>query len=542
MVQMARWVGCILLGTTALAGCGSERSIDGDVWLRDWMIEEAKANWQSGILDSQHLEVYLADNRKSFDVVAHLEIRAAHSGVRSLRLGLDSASVSLVQIDGRPQEFEYDGGWLQVELSDELTHDQVVPLEVVYRIGAVGDTSLSLLPEAYRWTPTTGAMTATVTRTDFYLPTNYTGVGAGRFVTSERRGGKNLVVWATPWSTAPVCLVGPLAAQTEVVADVPVHLFVAQDHTDVGKRIAEELIGVFRLYSDLLGEQLYPFEKLALVEVSRPVDSMVYPSVILLTSDEISGPETPLKLKLAYRLARQWWGMALPTIGLPQDWWADGMARLLAALWADEAFGHDAFAACMARQALVHLDGVDSAAPKTSVIELLRGSTTQETKDLLASKAAWMWQHLRSTASEPAFIQFCESLLSNRTKRYVDTKDVVAALGDATNMLGVDWLAEWASNSALPRYEISCESGTANTHCILKRLSGHKFDVQVGAKSKDGSMAVKTVTPTLEGISVEFREDGEPLEVVVDPNDTFLRSERRGVYQKRVQEMNMLWE
>lgn len=289
-----------------------------------------------------------------------------------------------------------------------------------------------------------------------------------------------------------------------------------------------------KLYSEMIGP--YPYEKLALIVGATRFGGMenssaiVFPGTLL---NRRTGPQrvsralrvnAALEEVVAHEIAHQWFGDSVTESTWSDLWLSEGFATYFAGLVIQNYDGEDDFRAYMKRAA----DTYFRYEKKTRTP--IHDTETEDLMNLLNAnnyqKGAWVLHMLRSQLGDDAFFRGLRIYYQAHKEATANSEDLRAALEKASGKDLKEFFARWVYGTGHPQYEFSSELLANGTLRIKLRQSQSEpafpNSLPVDVTTPKGKHHL-LLQPGGKEFVKEFRLDGSPSSIEVDPGNTVLK-------------------
>lgn len=307
-----------------------------------------------------------------------------------------------------------------------------------------------------------------------------------------------------------------------------------------------ELIGhVLEFYTKQYGAPLFG-NRLVVAQVDDDtLDAYSGPGIIFLASRMFDSARPMPEEKLEREVAYQWWGQTVGLKSFDDAWLSQGLAEWSAFAFRESTLSGGALDAAQREQQERALTF-----EQTASIARAPGALDDQSaayQSIVFHKGAMVFRMLRETIGKEKF----DVLLHNFLETYrgknasIDDFEKLTTQMAATNMRY--FFAQWVEGTGVPEFSVDYQiirtrSGKFRTRGTVKQtLETLRMPVQLMLRAEGDS---QTTTINLEGRSedFDFESNGQPLEVVVDPNYRILRMSeelrisiiaRRGIEQMK---------
>ncbi len=232
---------------------------------------------------------------------------------------------------------------------------------------------------------------------------------------------------------------------------------------------------------------------------------------------------------IAHELAHMWWGDMITCATFHDIWLNEGMATYSEAIWAEAAYGPQAYSYIMR---LTQYFG-----PGTIHVPDLEDRMRIFDKDLSYRKASWIPHMLRGMFGDEAFFAFLADYREAFEHEVATTQDFQAV---AEASFGRDlsaFFSQWIYGEYYPIYAFSWDAApTGDGHEIALDVEQVQpwqlFDmpVEVAVTTADGEERFRIET-SLQQESYTLHVSAEPREVALDPDNWILRVVLAPVYE-----------
>jgi len=345
-------------------------------------------------------------------------------------------------------------------------------------------------------------------------------------------------------------LIGNFAAGQYINRNLRYHNYELQLYAMPGseKRLDAyaELTGrVLEFYTKQYGQPLFG-NKLVVVQIDdESLDSYSGPGMIFL-STRLFDPTRPMpEEKLEREIAYQWWGQTVGLKSFDDAWLSQGLAE-----WSAFAY----------RETTLSAGGLDAAQreqqeraltfEQTASIARAPGALDDQSaayQSIVFYKGSMVFRMLRETIGRENFDRLLHTFLENYRGKNASIDDFEKL---ATQIAGEPlryFFAQWIEGTGVPEFTVDYQiirtrAGKFRTRGTVKQnLETLRMPVELMLRAEGDN---QQTTIRIEGKSedFDFESNGQPLEVVVDPNNKILRMSddlrvsiiaRRGIEQMK---------
>jgi aminopeptidase N len=307
-----------------------------------------------------------------------------------------------------------------------------------------------------------------------------------------------------------------------------------------------ELMGqVLEFYSKQYGAPLFG-RRLVVAQVDDDsVDTYSGPGIIFLASRLFDSSRAIPEERLAREVAYQWWGQTVGLKSFDDAWISQGLAE-----WSAFAFRESSLTGGALESAQREQQERALTFEQTASIARAPGALDDQSaayQSIVFHKGAMVFRMLRETLGKEKFDQMLHSFLEQyRGKNAsIDDFEKLASQVAATNLRY--FFAQWIEGTGVPEFTVDYQiirtrAGKFRTRGTVKQsLETLRMPVQLMLRAEGDN---QTIVTRIEGRSedFDFESNGQPLEVIVDPNYKILRMSddlrvsiiaRRGIEQMK---------
>ena len=307
-----------------------------------------------------------------------------------------------------------------------------------------------------------------------------------------------------------------------------------------------ELTGrVLEFYSKHYGAPLFG-NKLVIVQIDdESLDTYSGPGIVYLSSKMFDSSRPIPEEKLEREIAYQWWGQSVGLKSFDDAWLSQGLAE-----WSGFAY----------RESVLSTGGLDAAQreqqeraltfEQTASIARAPGALDDQSaayQSIVFYKGSMVFRMLRETIGRQNFEKLLYTFLENyRGKNAsIDEFEKLASKISQQNLRY--FFAQWVEGTGVPEFTVDYQiirtrSGKFRTRGTVKQnLENLRMPVELLLRAEgDNQQSIVRVEGRSEDF--DFESNGQPIEVVVDPNNKILRMSdelrvsiiaRRGIEQMK---------
>lgn len=289
----------------------------------------------------------------------------------------------------------------------------------------------------------------------------------------------------------------------------------------------QEVAQILQVYNNKFGQ--YDFgNRFVVAEVDdETLGTYSGPGVAFLAHKNIASErELPVEL-LARELAYQWWGQAVGLKAFDDAWLSQGLAQYSAVLYRESQQSAAEFQATLASILEQGLAFEQEASIARAPSQLNDQSPAY--RSVIFYKGAYVYHMLRNTIGDDKFF----SLMKNF---YAAFKDKSASIDDfealtdkvaGSNLRG--FFSLWVDSTGVPEFTsdytiLRTKEGKFKVRGTLRQnIESFRGPVEVVLESEGGRSSKTTIDLRGQSADFELSSEGKPLEVVIDPENRYMR-------------------
>jgi tetratricopeptide (TPR) repeat protein len=435
--------------------------------------------------------------------------------------GVDSARVSV------RGEAPFQAGSevsLTFRYEGQLEQPEYAFLDAVKTEKAYIDQNGALLLTEGRWFPShrlsVDAATATV---KISVPLGFTVVAPGVLEPTTISGVSEVFTWKSeqPLNRIPVVVARYYRQPIEGGA-TPMTFFVREEQKQDLKPLTDEVKQIVEFFKGEYGS--IPFQQLNLVAVGNVALPSAGSAGLVLLEDSLLNAKMVPTMRLAQRIAVQWWGYSVRPKAIYDAWLQDGFATY-AALRYFEAKYPDRYQAEVAKQAINALK-YEPRAPIDKGFDLIEGSP--EYDSIVRSKGAWVLYMLSQMVGKDKLNPMLADWYKENQEKPATTVDFIRFVKERSGEDYGWFFVQWVEATGVPNLRIDYtilkkKDGTFGVRGQVKQdqeLFKMPLDLLIETKGQQEKKSL-----TLNGKSTSFNISSQtlPIRVKLDPDAKILR-------------------
>jgi len=308
---------------------------------------------------------------------------------------------------------------------------------------------------------------------------------------------------------------------------------------------AEMMGQVLEFYSKQYGSPIFG-TRLVVVQVDDDsLDTYSGPGIIFLAAKLFDSSRPVPDERLAREVAYQWWGQTVGLKSFDDAWISQGLAEWSAFAFRESNLTGGALEAIQREEQERALTF-----EQTASIARAPGALDDQSaayQSIIFHKGAMVFRMLRETMGKEKFDQLLHTFLEQYRGKNASIDDFEKLASQVAVVNLRYFFAQWIEGTGVPEFAVDYQiirtrAGKFRTRGTVKQnLEALRMPVQLMLRTEDDT---QTTTTRIEGKSedFDFESNGQPVEVVVDPNYRILRMSdelrvsivaRRGIEQMK---------
>jgi len=308
---------------------------------------------------------------------------------------------------------------------------------------------------------------------------------------------------------------------------------------------AEMMGQVLEFYSKQYGTPIFGTRLVVAQVDDESLDSYSGPGIIFLASKLFDSSRSLPEEKLQREVAYQWWGQTVGLKSFDDAWISQGLAEWSAFAFRESNLTGGALEAAQREQQERALTF-----EQTASIARAPGALDDQSaayQSIVFHKGAMVFRMLRESMGKEKFDRLLHTFLEQYRGKNASIDDFEKLASQIAGENLRYFFAQWVEGTGVPEFTVDYQiirtrSGKFRTRGTVKQtLDNLRMPVQLMLRAEGDN---QTTTTRIEGKSedFDFESNGQPLEVIVDPNYKILRMSddlrvsiiaRRGIEQMK---------
>jgi aminopeptidase N len=398
------------------------------------------------------------------------------------------------------------------------------------RLAYVGPEG-SYLFYASRWFPFHGyASDRATSDITFTVPGNWTVAGhsANPVVPTANKDGRKSFTFVESQPVLPGSFAaGQFITRTVSSGGMQIELNVMPGSEARVEEFGKEIAQIAQFYNSKFGPYAFG-NRYVIAEVDEETLESYTGAGIAFLSHKTLVSERALPVEdLAREVAYQWWGQAVGMKAFDDAWLSQGLSQYSAVLYRQSQESSAEFQGTLSallEQALA-FEGESSISRAPSQLN----DQSPAYRSVVFYKGAYVYHMLRTSIGDDKFFNLIKSYYTNFKGQNAAIDDFEALADKIAGSKLRGFFGLWVDSTGVPEFKVDysilrTKEGKFKVRGTLRQnMDSFRGPVEVALESEGGRSAKTTID--LSGTSADFdiSSDGKPLEVIVDPDNRYLR-------------------
>jgi aminopeptidase N len=320
---------------------------------------------------------------------------------------------------------------------------------------------------------------------------------------------------------------GQLISRTVTSGGMQIDLFATIGSEGRLMEIGQEVAQIVQFYNSKFGAYAFG-NRFVIAEVDDETLETYSGSGIAFLQHRFLVSDKPLSVgDLARETAMQWWGQAAALKSFDDVWLSQGLAQYSSVLYRESRQSASEFRETLAEIIELALAFEQEASIARAPAQLNDQSPAY--KSIIVYKGAYVYHMLRTTMGDEKFAQLIKNYYSTYKGQNasIENFEALASKTAGSNMRGFFGL--WIDSTGVPEFKtdysiIRTREGKFKVRGTLRQnLDSFRGPVNVAVESEGGSESRTTLDMRGTAIDFEVATDGRPTDIVVDPDNRYLR-------------------
>ena len=384
---------------------------------------------------------------------------------------------------------------------------------------------------ASRWFPFHGyASDRATSDITFTVPGNWTVAGhsSSPVVTAPTKDGRKTFAFVETQPVLPGSFAaGQFITRTINSAGLQIELNVLPGSEARVEEFGKEIAQIAQFYSTKFGPYALGNRYVVAEVDEETLESYTGAGIAFLSHKTLVSEKVLPVEDLAREVAYQWWGQAVGLKSFDDAWLGQGLAQYSTVLYAE------------AQQSAAEFQGAVSALLEQALAFESEASITRAPSQLndqspayrsvVFYKGAYVYHMLRTTMGDEKFFNLIKTYYANFKGQNagIDDFEALADKVAGSNLRGFFGL--WVDSTGVPEFKVDyailrTKEGKFKVRGTLRQnMDSFRGPVEIALEAEGGRSSKTTLD--LKGTSADFEisSEGKPLEVIVDPDNRYLR-------------------
>jgi aminopeptidase N len=419
-----------------------------------------------------------------------------------------------------------------------LTFDYAGPLATPEG-GPLPDTRLAYVgPEqaylfyASRWFPFHGyAADRATSEISMTVPKNWTVAGhsASPVTSATGKDGRPTFTFVETQPTLPGSFAaGQFITRTINSGGLQIDVFALPGSENRAQEFGQEVAQILQFYTTRFGPYAFGTRYVVAQVDDETLDSYSGAGISFLAHKTLVS-EKPLPVEqLAREVAYQWWGQAVGLKNFDDAWLSQGLAEYSSVLYRESQQSAAEF-----RESLSELIELALAYEQEASIARAPAQINDQSpayKSIVFYKGAYVYHMLRGTIGDDKFLNLIKSYYTTYKGQSANIQDFEALADKAAGQKLRGFFGLWVDSTGVPEFKTEYtilrtkDSKFRVRGAVRQNMDSFRGPVTVAVEAEGGRETKETLE--MHGTSADFdvASEGKPLEVVVDPENRYLRT------------------
>jgi len=499
-------------------------------------------------------------------------------GIHQLTLDAVNLNIPSVQVEKKPQPFDYDGEQLHIQLVNPTEVENEIQIAIAYNVAKPQRGLYFIKPDQhYPHKPTQVWTQGEDEDSRFWFPCfDYPGqlatseirvrvpkpliaISNGELIATEEDGEDQIYHWLQK-QVHPTYLmtlaVGDFAEIRDEWQGKPVTYYVEKGYEEDARRSMGKTPQMIEFFSEKFGYP-YPYPKYAQVCVDDFIfGGMENTSTTLLTDrcllDERAALDNQRTESLvAHELAHQWFGDLVVIKHWSHAWIKEGMASYSEVFWTQQEYGADDGAYYLLGEARSYL-AEDSSRYRRPIVTHVYREAIELYDRHLYEKGACVYHMIRTELGDDLFWKAIQTFVQDNAHKTVETIDLLRAIEKATGRNLLFLFDQYVFRGGHPDYKVAYswdnDSQLAKVTVTQTQVkegkngnndnNGDLFDLKIpiafGYTQQDSAGEAQGVAPLLKPFTVRIHEREQSFYFPLEKKPQFVSFDCGNNYLKTV--------
>jgi aminopeptidase N len=306
-----------------------------------------------------------------------------------------------------------------------------------------------------------------------------------------------------------------------------VDLFVLPGSEGRAEEFGKEIAQIVQLYNARFGQYAFGHRYVVAEVDDETLETYSGTGIAFLSHPMLTSAKALPVEELAREVAYQWWGQAVGLKSFDDAWLSQGLAEYSSLLYRESQQSPAEL-----QQTLSEIIELALAFEQDASIARAPAQVNDQSpafRSVIFYKGAYVFHMLRTTIGDDKFFNLLKSYYTtyNGKNASIDAFEALAEKVAASNLRGFFGL--WVDSTGVPEFKVDysilrTKDGKFKVRgTVRQNLDSFRGPITVALESEGGRESKATID--LKGTSADFElaSDGKPLDVVVDPENRYLR-------------------
>lgn len=411
-----------------------------------------------GQVEHIFLDLSLDISNRIYHGSCSITLTSIRNGIERLSLDAVDQNIQSVQVNGKPQQFDYDGQKLSIQLDSPTQAGQRLAIVIAYSVEKPQRGLYFIHPDKHYpnkftqvwtqgededsrfWFPCfdyPGQLSTSEIRVR--VPKPFIAISNGELISTEEEGDDKIFHWSQQQvhpSYLMTLAVGDFSEIRDEWRDIPVTYYVDKGREEDAKRSMGKTPRMMEFLSEKYG-YAYPYSKYAQVCVDDFIfGGMENTSTTLLTDRCLLDERAALDNRnteslVVHELAHQWFGDLVVIKHWSHAWVKEGMASYSEVMWTEHEYGAQEAAYYRLLEARSYLAEDKERYRRPMVTHVYREAIELYDRHIY-EKGSCVYHMIRAELGDELFWKAIQTFLRDNAHKTVETVDLLRAIEKAT--------------------------------------------------------------------------------------------------------------
>ena len=289
----------------------------------------------------------------------------------------------------------------------------------------------------------------------------------------------------------------------------------------------QEIAQILQFYNDRFGQYMLGTHFVVTEADDETLDYYSGSGIVFIAHKTLTSDKTLPIDDLAREVAYQWWGQAVGLKSFDDAWLSQGLAEYSSVMYRESQQSSAEFHETLSEIIELALAFEQDASISRAPAQLNDQSPAY--RSVVLYKGAYVYHMLRTTIGDDKFLSLLKSYYSAYKGRNAGIEDFETLADKASGQKLRGFFGMWIDSTGVPEFKVEYsvirtkESKFKVRGTVRQNMDSFRGPVTVALESEGGREAKTTLDMSGTSVDFDLSSEGKPLEVVVDPENRYLR-------------------